>query len=275
MIIISVGESLPRKILLYFPFLQNFTSPHPDFFTEAWSLSVEEYSYLILPLVLFLSLYFFGRNYRRQKIFIWVTLMLILIQFLIKLKYYTEVNIESYKDWSSTFRKVVIYRLDIIYYGFILVYLFSKYPDFLIRNKKVLFTLSFLLFIFTHLIIYILEVLPQTFLAFYVFGYLPIIAICCGLVFPFVMKLNPINGIQKLIYFISTRSYAIYLINYSIILLNLKRILNLDTMSSLMKSVVVVLFLILTVVFSELLYRYFENPILKYRDRKYSNSKIQ
>ncbi|HKK11365.1 MAG TPA: acyltransferase, partial [Flavobacteriaceae bacterium] len=53
-IVLIAGENLPNKLLLYFPFLQNFLGSHPDFFTEAWSLSIEEYSYLILPL----SLYF-------------------------------------------------------------------------------------------------------------------------------------------------------------------------------------------------------------------------
>ena len=273
LIIVSIGESLPSKTLLYFPFLQNFTSPHPDFFTEAWSLSIEEYSYLILPFMLYSTLYFLNLKYPKHKVFIWTTIALILIQLLFKVKYYLEVNVESYKDWSSTFRKVVIYRLDVIYYGFILVYFYSIRTDFFNKYSRLFFVFSLLLFIFTHLFIYMFEVVPQTHLAFYVFEYLPIIAICCGFVFPFVMKLNPINSFQKIIYFISTRSYAIYLINYSIILLNLKRILNFDTMSILMKFMVVLIFLILTLGISDLLYRYFEKPILNYRDRKYLNSK--
>lgn len=273
LIIVSIGETLPIKMILYFPFLQNFTSPHPDFFTEAWSLSIEEYSYLILPFILFLSFYIFNRNYSKQKVFLWVTIALILIQFLFKLKYFSEVNVVNYKDWSSTFRKVVIYRLDVIYYGFILIYFYSRNQEFFNKNSKYFLVLSILVLFFSHLYIYVFLILPQTHLAFYVFAYLPIIAICCGLVFPFAMRLNPIKGIQKLIYFASTRSYAIYLTNYSILLLNLKRFLSLDSMSLLMKFVVVLIFLILTLVISDLLYRYFEKPILNYRDRTYLNSK--
>jgi len=65
-----LNDGLPKEIFSYFPFLQNFSSPHPDFFTEALSLSVEEYSYLILPLALFLSLYFIRNKYSKQKVFI-------------------------------------------------------------------------------------------------------------------------------------------------------------------------------------------------------------
>ena len=274
LIIISIGESLPSKILLYFSFLQNVTSPHPDFFTEAWSLSIEEYSYLILPFILFLSLRFFSRNDPKHKVFIRVTIALILIQFLFKIKYYLEVNVDSYKDWSSTFRKVVIYRLDVIYYGFILVYYYSNNPNFFKKNSKTLLVISFLTLIFTHLSIYIFEILPQTFLAFYVFAYLPIIAICCALVFPYILKLKSNGVYQKSIYFMSTRSYAIYLINYSMLLLNFKKILTLESMSLFLKIIVVLVFLILSLGLSDLLYRYFEKPILNYRDRKYFNTKI-
>ena len=49
-----IGLSLPKSVLLYTLFLQNFVVDHPDFFTEAWSLSVEEFAYLLLPFILFL-----------------------------------------------------------------------------------------------------------------------------------------------------------------------------------------------------------------------------
>src|SRR4051812_22345461 len=35
--------------LLYFVFLQNFIKPAPEFFRHAWSLSIEEWFYLLLP----------------------------------------------------------------------------------------------------------------------------------------------------------------------------------------------------------------------------------
>jgi peptidoglycan/LPS O-acetylase OafA/YrhL len=38
------------RTLLYIPFLQNFAWPIPNWFTESWSLAVEEWFYLLFPL---------------------------------------------------------------------------------------------------------------------------------------------------------------------------------------------------------------------------------
>jgi len=264
-----LNDGLPNEIFSYFPFLQNFSNPHPDFFTEAWSLSVEEYSYLILPLALFLTLYFIRNKYSKQKVFIWVTVALILVQFLFKIGYYYQTNIDSLAKWSLTFRKVVIYRLDMIYYGFVLIYFHTKFPDFLNKNRKFLILISILLFSFLHLVIYAYQIMPQNNLVFYVFAYLPLIAICCALTFPMATNLNAFSRFQKGIYFLSTRSYAVYLINYSIVLLNFEKIFNLEAMSLFMKVGIIMLFLMVTLVLSDLLYRYFEKPILSFRDRTY------
>ena len=269
LIVVLTNENLPGKILLYIPFLQNFSSQHPDFFTEAWSLSIEEYSYLILPLVLFLALYFLKNINSKQKVFIWVTITLIVVQFFFKIGYYVQTSIESLGEWSSTFRKVVVYRLDMIYYGFVLIYFFTKNPYFFNRYKKILLLISIFIFSIVHVLIFIYQIMPQSHLAFYVFAYLPLIAICCALIFPIATNLNTVSRFQKGIYFLSTRSYAIYLINYSIVLLNLKNLFNLGMMSLFMKFGTIVLFLSVTILLSDLLYRYFEKPILNYRDSKY------
>jgi peptidoglycan/LPS O-acetylase OafA/YrhL len=42
----------------YYLFIQNFNSPHPDFFPEAWSLSVEEWFYLLIPSSIFFLSFF-------------------------------------------------------------------------------------------------------------------------------------------------------------------------------------------------------------------------
>src|SRR5690606_10019382 len=116
-----------------FAFVQNFSSPHPDFFTEAWSLSIEEYAYLLLPLVLYISFYFFKK--KTASLFLWMTLLIILVSLLLKIQFYIDTSITSYKDWSATFRKVVIYRLDAIYIGFLLVYVIREFPKFFKMHK--------------------------------------------------------------------------------------------------------------------------------------------
>ncbi len=272
-IILFFHGVLPEKTVLFIPFLQNFIGPHPDFFTEAWSLSIEEYSYLLFPILLFLYFIIFKRDSQRQVGFIWVTLGVIIVQFLIRTQFYYGSGVDSYKDWSAAFRKVVLYRFDAIAYGFLLIYFYRKFPDFFKKYKRTLFVISLVIFVAAHLLIYGYNLLPQTHLAFYVFAYLPIIAVCCALAFPIALTLDARKIFKSIIYFLSTRSYAIYLLNYSIILLNLKTILNLSTRSLTFRIFIVILFLVLTGFLSNLVYRFFEKPILNYRDKKFAIAK--
>ena len=43
---------LPDHLARYFTFMQNLAWPHPEFFGEAWSLAVEEWFYLCIPIPL-------------------------------------------------------------------------------------------------------------------------------------------------------------------------------------------------------------------------------
>lgn len=270
LIVLILQDDLPENILLFFTFLQNFYAPHPNFFTEAWSLSIEEYAYLILPLIFYALLYFF-RGLRAKQVFLWGTIGVILILSLIKFGFYAQHQIGSYSDWSLSFRKVVLYRLDAIYWGFLLIYLVRHYADFFKKFKNLFALLGIALFTSIHYLIYEFQILPETHLWFYVFLYLGVISICCALFFPFAIHLRSIKPFDKLFYFLSTRSYAIYLVNYSIILLNLQRSFNIGSMHVLEKTIMMIFYLLLTLVLSNWVYQYFEKPILKYRDRNYKN----
>lgn len=270
LIVLILGEYLPKDILLFFPFLQNFSSAHPDFFTEAWSLSIEEYAYLILPLIFYALLYFF-RGLRAKQVFLWGTIGVISILFLIKFRFYVQQSITSYSDWSLSFRKVVLYRLDAIYLGFLLIYLVRRHTDFFKKWKIMMLFLGTVIFTATHYLIYEFQILPETHLWFYVFLYLGLISISCALFFPFAIHLRSIKPFDKPFYFLSTRSYAIYLVNYSIILLNLQRSFNIGSMQVLEKTIMIIFYLLLTLMLSNWVYQYFEKPILRYRDRNYKN----
>ncbi|WP_422105081.1 acyltransferase family protein [Winogradskyella sp.] len=244
----------------YFLFIQNAITPHPDFFTEAWSLSIEEYAYLILPTIIYMLL---GKvnEHQQSKLFFWATSAVILILFLFKIHFYVYMEIESYKDWSAGFRKVIIYRLDAIYYGFILVYLYRVNHK-LKKYRNLLFVLGLLLFMALHALIVYYSILPQDNLLFYTVFYLPLISGSIALTFSWFIALKPLNLWVHGVIYISKRSYAIYLVNYSIVLLTLQRYFE-PSVS------LVFLYLLCTVVLSELLYRFIERPFMAYRERKF------
>ncbi|ARV10634.1 hypothetical protein BTO05_13685 [Winogradskyella sp. PC-19] len=257
-LVFFLDDDLVNDVWLYFLFLQNFLTLHPNFFTEAWSLSIEEYAYLILPFLMYVSFVIF-KNLKASKVFLYTTVFIIFFLFILKIHFYYSVEIESYKDWSSLFRKVVIYRLDAIYYGFVLVYLVSKY-DFFKKQSYPLFIFGLILFICLHVIIVLLQIIPNSHKLFYSIFYLPLISISIAMVFPYFLKLKASNNIMKFIKYISTRSYALYLVNYSLVMLTFQQFLRPSILT-------VVIYLIVTFIISEILYRWFEIPILKLRKR--------
>lgn len=259
------SKDLPETIGSYFIFLQNFSTAQAGFFTESWSLSIEEYAYLFLPFFIYCGFLFFKN--RDHSVFIWATLAIIFVGLLLKLQFYLNADLSSQKNWSAMFRKVVIYRLDSIYTGFVLVYLMRHWPISFQRNKNRFIILGASTFVGMHLLIYVLKLQPETHLYFYVFMYLPLISISCALSFPFALGMKRSKLFGGLIYFVSTRSYAIYLINFSAILLCFYYLVDFKSASLLFKIGICTLYLILTLGISNLVYTYFEKPILDYRDR--------
>ena len=267
-LILILNKELISDIGYYFVFLQNFNSIHPDFFTEAWSLSIEEYAYLLLPFIIYLGIYLIKPKKVMHFFFI-STLVLILFLFFFKLNYYFNTYIESYKHWSGSFRKVVLYRMDSIYLGFLIIYLVKQFPVLIHRLRHKLFIFGCIIFLTIHLVIYYNNILPQLQSGFYVFLYLPLVILSMGFMFPFFTALKTSNFITRIIRYISTRSYAIYLVNYSIVLLNIEHYLAGKEITEFGKYFSVVCFIVLTLILSELIYAFFEKPILKYRDLKY------
>ena len=264
-----LGKDLVENVYLYVPFLQNFAVQHLDFFTEAWSLSIEEYAYLILPLVIYLGFYVFNKS-KQKNVFLVGTIAVILILFLIKVNHTATGEVDSYRTWSGTFRKVVIYRLDSIYLGFLLIFVSRQFSNFFVRYKIHFLVLGIFMFVVLHVAIFWFKMLPQTHLAFYTLVYLQLLILSLGLTFPYFSSMKYEGFWNSIVYYISTRSYAIYLVNYSLVLLTIQHFFQIEAYSVLQKASVLMGYLALTLGISELIYKCFEQPILKYRDKKYS-----
>ena len=112
--------------------------------------------------------------------------------------------------------------------------------------------------------------MPQTHLAFYSLFYLQLVVLSLGLSFPYFTSLNYRGFWNPVVYYISTRSYAIYLVNYSLVLLTIQHFIDIEYLSILQKGMALIGYLVLTLLISELIYKWFEQPILKYRNKKYS-----
>ncbi|MDO4225626.1 MAG: acyltransferase [Bergeyella zoohelcum] len=113
----------------YFVFLQNFSSPMGSFFPESWSLSIEEWFYLITPVAIIL----FYLSFRRKISLKWVLLFVILliITYSTTLRFYRYLFLElpkGYNTWDLHFMRQVATRLDALMFGVFGAWLKRYYP---------------------------------------------------------------------------------------------------------------------------------------------------
>ncbi|MGC6430214.1 MAG: acyltransferase family protein [Jejuia sp.] len=250
----------------YLFFIQNFSSAQPDFFTESWSLSIEEFAYILVPFILLLI----GLTIKRitEKTFLIVTFAAIILLFFVKLNYHLG-DIEIGETWSGSFRKVVMYRLDSIYYGFVAAYLHGKYLERIDKFKLTLLGISAVLFVVVHGIMYTSGSDPDEHLLFFNTFYLPLLSVTILLLFPFMMHLKASKTVSKIVTHISKTSYALYLVNYSIVLLTMERIFKVDTEILLhFKVLIAFLFLLISYLLAVILYRFYEKPMMDLRDHR-------
>lgn len=213
-----VFESLSNfSLASYYFFFQNFSMPHPNFFVEAWSLSIEEWFYLLVPFSVFL-LKRCGLDSRTNLlIVIAVGIVSITLYRIYKIDYY---NIADYGTWTSNIRKQVTTRLDSIMYGLFGAYLFYyKSPIWFNTKTNILAYIGLSLLLFSNLITPINPFFAlgrNVFVRDYLF--LTTTALGTLLLLPKIVTLKTnIRWIQTLVTYISLISYSIYLVKLTLV----------------------------------------------------------
>ena len=259
-----LGESY--TYIKYVFFAQNLWLPQPEFFSESWSLSIEEYAYVLIPLLLMLQSFKRGLT---EKLFFKITLITILCLMVLKIHYHIHIA-NTVTNWSSSFRKVVIYRLDSIYIGFFGGYALRFFGGYIFRNRLKLLLLSLILFSTIHLIMWVCNVTPGQDSLFLNVFYLPLLSLLILMAFPFLMLLHATRPIQNIMAQISLRTYAWYLVNFSLVLLPLQTLFPVNQSSTLVyKVLLATAFIIISYSLAALLYKFYEKPIMDLRDSTY------
>lgn len=263
-IALAMGYSIDGW-LNYFLFFQNFIEYKIGFFTESWSLSVEEWTYLLLPFMLFLTLKGFKKN--RKTGFIITIFLLIIFFHLLRCFVYLENNFSDMETWNSNLKSLTIYRIDSILFGFVTAWLYLFYKDFLQKYKVYMFIVSVHLFFFQFVVMNVLGFdIIATPLYFKVF-YFTLTSFTIFLALPFFVFWKSNQTIFKQpVEMLSKISYSMYLLHYSIITVLMKHAfvyynLQLSTLT------VLILYLTITIFASYLLYRFYEKPIMDKRDK--------
>ena len=117
------------NVIYYFVFLQNMFQPiiSDHFYSVSWSLVIEEYFYLLYPLIFVFFYYLFKINSincnKKYLVFVscfFILLLCTLIRFTID----TELH-----NWGKEIRRVGIFRLDSIAYGGLAAFFYPYFKN--------------------------------------------------------------------------------------------------------------------------------------------------
>ncbi|TPQ31357.1 hypothetical protein C2U70_24215 [Bradyrhizobium guangdongense] len=241
----------------YFAFLQNFASPVPAFFSESWSLAIEELFYFFFPLVVMA----FGRaRGRSTRAFLAAGAFV----FLLSLATRIGAVILFEPPMEAGIRKVAIFRFDAIMAG-VFAYVALKWirpghrPALLIAGLAILaFSVAILTrpqaeldhSFFARTLLFNVVHLSIAMLVVWGFGRVDLPAMAGG-------------GVTAL----SKWSYSLYLVNWPVIIV-IHSCWRLEPGIGLATAVSAALYGGICLVLAAGLYRYFERPILGWRDRR-------
>jgi peptidoglycan/LPS O-acetylase OafA/YrhL len=239
----------------FFFFTQNLYKGFYEFFWESWSLSVEEWFYLILPiLIIILSRFLTVR-----------TTLLVSIGFLVIVPFLYRLSISDMKVdwfwWDVEFRKVVVTRLDAISYGVFGAFVKFYYPVFWFKIRYYALAIGIVLFI---LIITIPQDTESLYLKIYYFNLIAMVSWC------FLPLADSIKHFKNKIIgntftFFSKISYSLYLINLSIVISLITTNFKLEYKYQ--HVIAYYSYWVIVVIFAWLLYKFYELPMTNLRDK--------
>ncbi|WNM19041.1 acyltransferase family protein [Flavobacterium capsici] len=260
-----VGYNIPQ-LWRYFFFLQNIKAPMLPFFPESWSLSVEEFAYILLPLALIILGTVIKKG--KSRVYLLAVITLIALSFLAKIDYTYATTNTTLNQWNVALKSVVIYRLDSIYIGVFASWIFNNYQQVWEKAKQISALLGMLLFLFLFFGLAYFGLLIETNPNFWNLLYLPLTSVCVALFLPLLsLWKTEATFIQKPIEFISKISYSIYLLHYSLILYLMKYFVDTISFSKTERLLFTAIYLIIVFILSTLLYRFYEKPMMDLRDK--------
>lgn len=273
-IALYIGNILPNNLWRYFLFLHNFSTEMPWFFPESWSLSIEEFAYLIGPFLLYLTL-FIKSSTPKPKMFLWVTLLILVFFLITKLIYNEFETIRDMRHWNVNVKGMVIYRIDVIYYGVLAAYISIEKPILWRLTRYPLFFLGILSLLVLNVLIPMKQIFIGTHPMFWNVWYFIIKAIMIMFTLPLLsmMKSAP-KLILKPITYLSIISYAMYVLHYSIVMQLMKYFFPTENFAGLDIAIFITVYVLFTLILSYLLYRFYEKPLMDLRDSRFLKKRM-
>lgn len=260
----------------YLFFIQNFISVQPSFFRESWSLAVEEWSYFLLPIIMFVCFVLFKKSSSKFLILLSICLI-ILLSFCVKFAFLFT-NFHQFIPFDEQLRKVVLFRLDAIMYGFLMAWWMHYFSSFFLKHKIIFLLLGLFFLVILVWYFYIngnfeLENQTSNFIIVFInrMFWIPLVGVSFSFMIPFFATLISFNNniLNTVFMFISKISYSLYLIHFPVYaLIFFKKLPFLNIQQSLYN---IMSYFTVCFVIAYLLYRFWELPFLKWRDNKFKN----
>jgi peptidoglycan/LPS O-acetylase OafA/YrhL len=255
----------------HYLFLQDFNTTDPGFYPEAWSLCVEEWFYVLVPMALFVS----TRQRvvgRRQVVLAWIVFVIVAVQ-AFRIWRISRYGYSDLDAWDRGLKRQVVTRLDSLMFGFLGAYL-SRYHrslwERLARPSVVILGVALLVYPQIH------ERLFGGYLFYLKYFSFTVASLGTLLLLPRLSALRTGSGrVFRALTLISLISYSMYLLNLTPINLGLLPpvMARLDGWfhwadGGFANSVASYVFYWgLSIGFSFVLFRCFERPFMNLRDR--------